>query len=335
MMFLLEGEDLRFRKHKLLDMFIENRIIGIFILIVIVVSVVEPRFLDIRNLGNIVNQISINGIMALSMTILLISGAFDLSIGSILSFVGMLAVGWQASFGPINAIILAIAVGTLIGLLNGILVNYAKINSFIATLGTLILFKGLSLSLNNSRPIAGSNEGFMLIGGGSIGPIPIPALIFIIFILIFWFTMKWTSFGRNAYAIGGSDISAKLSGIRVNFYKTLYFVLSGFCASVSGVILASRLNTGSPNFGDDTPLLVIAAVVLGGTSLAGGMGNIRGTIFGILVIWVINNSLDLLNVKSYYQMIIRGTIIILVVLIDAIYERRRAEGRLRLRKISK
>jgi len=321
---------LKSSKNKFLSLIIENRIIFIFVIIVIIVSMIEPRFLHITNLINIINQASINGIMALSMTILLICGYFDLSIGAILSFVGMLAIGWQSTLGTINAVLLAIVIGTLIGLVNGLLVTYGKINSFIVTLGTLTLFKGLSLSLNNSRPISGSNENFMLLGGGMIGPIPIPAIIFVIFILIFLFIMKWTNFGRNAYAIRGSEISAKLSGVRINLYKTSYFVLSGFCASISGVILASRLNTGSPNFGDDIPLLVIAAVVLGGTSLSGGMGTIRGSIFGILVIWVINNSLDLLNVKSYYQMIIRGVIVIVVVLLDLLYENVRQKERYKL-----
>ena len=182
--------------------------------------------------------------------------------------------------------------------------------------------------INRGWPIPGTVESFTKIGIGSIGPIPSPIVYFVVFILLFWFVMKWTFFGRNAYAIGGNELAARLSGLRVNLYKVLYFVLSGFCASFAGVVLASRLNTGSPIFGDATPLIVISAVILGGTSLSGGIGTIRGTLLGILVIGTINNGMNLLNIWSYYQLIIRGSILIIVVLIDAYFEKMRAMGRL-------
>ena len=308
---------------KFFKVILNNRIIFILLLLVIVVTALDRKFVDPRNLINLLTHISINGIMALGMTVLLVSGSFDLSIGSVLSLSGLIAVGLQPVVGVNYSIILALLAGVLIGLLNGVLVTYGRINAFIATLGTLILFKGVSLSINKGWPISGKIESFTKIGLGTIGPIPLPIIYFIILTIIFWFIMKYTFFGRNIYAIGGNELAARISGIKVNIYKVLYFVLCSFCASFSGIVLSSRLNTGSPVFGDATPLIVIAAVILGGTSLAGGVGTIRGTILGILIIGSIENGMNLLNIWSYYQIIIKGSVLITVVLIDAYYAKLR------------
>ncbi len=310
-------------KNKVLGFITKYRLLIILIVFIFAISVTSPKFLTIGNLINLLTHVSVDGIMALGITILLISGSFDLSIGSNLGLVSLVTVWLQNIVGVPLSILFGILTGCLIGLVNGLLVTYGKINAFITTLGTLILIKGLALSINNGSPIPNKIPEFTIIGAGKIGLIPLTVIYFAVFILIFWFLMKYTIFGRNAYAIGGNELSARVSGINVNLCKVAYFVLSGFCAAVAGVILASKMNTGSIIFGDSTPLIVISAVVLGGTSLKGGVGSIVGTLMGILIIGVFNNAMNLLNVQSYYQMVIKGIILISVVQIDAYYEKTR------------
>jgi ribose/xylose/arabinose/galactoside ABC-type transport system permease subunit len=319
-------------RNRILGIVTKNRLLIIFIVFIIIISLASDNFLTTGNLINLLLHVSVDGIMALGLTVLLISGAFDLSIGSNLGLVSLITVWLQSYVGLPMSIIFGILTGCLIGLVNGLLVTYGKINAFITTLGTLILIKGLALSMNNGTPIPNTIPEFTIIGVGQIGPIPLPVIYFVVFTLIFWFLMKYTAFGRNAYAIGGNEMAAKVSGINVNLYKVMYFVLSGFCAGLAGIILASKLNTGSIIFGDSTPIIVISAVILGGTSLKGGIGTINGTILGILIIGVFNNSMNLLNVQSYYQLVIKGIILIVVVQIDAYYEKVRAAGGLQIRK---
>ncbi len=315
-------------KRKIQNLIAENKILIILVLIVVVITIIDGRFIRPTNLINVLLHASINGIMALGMTTLIISGNFDLSIGSTLSVAGMIAIILQPRFGLVIPIIIAILAGCLIGLINGVIVTYGRVNAFITTLGTMIILKGLALSMNNEAPVPNTIPVFNEIGLGKIGMIPYPVLYFIGFIIIFWLFMGHTTFGRNAYAIGGNELSAKISGINVNLYKITYFVLSGFCAALAGVILASRLNTGSPVFGDPTPLIVISAVILGGTALSGGIGTIRATILGVLVLGVVNTGMDLLNVQSYYQFVVRGSILVIVILIEAYYARMKELGRI-------
>jgi len=315
-------------KRKIQNLIAENKILIVLILIVIIITIIDGRFIRPTNLVNVLLHASINGIMALGMTTLIISGNFDLSIGSTLSVAGMIAIILQPEFGLVIPMIIAIIAGCLIGLINGVIVTYGKVNAFIATLATMIIIKGLALSMNHEAPVPNTIPAFNEIGSGKIGIIPYPVLYFIGLVIIFWLFMGHTTFGRNAYAIGGNELSAKLSGINVNLYKIMYFVLSGFCAALAGVVLASRLNTGSPVFGDPTPLIVISAVVLGGTVLSGGIGTIKGTIFGVLVLGVINTGMDLLNVQSYYQFVVRGSILVIVILVEAYYVRMKELGRI-------
>lgn len=315
-------------KKKIQNLIADNKILIILVLIVIVITIIDGRFIRPTNLINVLLHASINGIMALGMTTLIISGNFDLSIGSTLSVAGMIAIILQPRFGLVIPIIIAVLAGCVIGLINGVIVTYGKVNAFIATLGTMIILKGLALSMNNEAPVPNTIPAFNEIGLGKIGMIPYPVLYFIGFIIIFWFVMRQTTFGRNAYAIGGNELSAKLSGINVSLYKIMYFVLSGFCAALAGVVLASRLNTGSPVFGDTTPLIVISAVILGGTALSGGIGAIKGTILGVLVLGVVNTGMDLLNIQSYYQFVVRGSILVIVILIEAYYARMKELGRI-------
>ena len=260
------------------------------------------------------------------MTTLLISGHFDLSIGSTLSIVGMVTLYLQPLIGIIPSIFAGLGIGIVIGFINGIIVVFGRVNAFVATLGTMIIIKGISLGMNQGNPIPNKSMIYMEIGNGSFGIIPFPVLYFAIFIVIFIFVMSFTTFGRNSYAIGGNILSARISGIKVRLYTILYFVLSSFTAAVAGVLLSSRLNVGSAVLGDNTPLFVISAVILGGTSLKGGIGSIKGTILGLLVLGVVNSGMDMLNVQSYFQLIVRGSILVSVVLVDAYYERLKARG---------
>jgi len=314
-------------KNKIFVTVTKFRLLLVLIVFIIVISLTSPKFLTIGNLINLLSHVSVDGIMALGITVLLISGSFDLSIGSNLGLVSLVTVWLQNIVGIPLSILLGILTGCLIGLINGLLVTYGRINAFITTLSTLILVKGLALSINNGSPIPNKIPEFTIIGSGKAGLIPLTVIYFVVFIVIFWFLMKYTTFGRNAYAIGGNELASRASGINVNLHKLAYFILSGFCAAIAGVILASKMNTGSIVFGDSTPLVVIASVVLGGTSLKGGVGSISGTLLGILIIGVFNNAMNLLNVQSYYQMLIKGIILISVVQIDAYYEKMKATRR--------
>ena len=221
------------------------------------------------------------------------------------------------------SIIGGLIVGTSVGALNGLLVVKGKINAFIVTLGTMIIFRGLGLAVTESHPVKGSIDAFQFFGQGSFLGIPLPVFYLIVAYVAVWYILKYTKFGRNDYAIGGNALSSRLAGINVNLYTFLYFVFCSFTAAVSGVILTSRVNTGSAVFGDNTPLIVIAAAVLGGTSLFGGRGTIIGTIQGVLILGLIERSMVIFNVSTNFQLLVRGLIILAVVVTDALTERKR------------
>jgi ribose transport system permease protein len=256
------------------------------------------------------------------MTILLISGSFDLSVGSVMAVTGIIIVLTQP-FGMLASVLLGLAVGTGIGALNGVLVVKGKINAFIVTLGSMIIFRGLGLALTNSHPVKGSIPGFQVFAQASPLGIPLPVFYLIAVYALVWYVLRYTRFGRNDFAIGGNPVSSRLAGIRVDLYTFLYFVACSFMAAVAGVILTSRVNTGSAVFGDQTPMLVIAAAVLGGTSLFGGKGTIIGTIQGVLILGLIERAMVIFNVDTNYQLLVRGTIIIVVIVTDALTTRRR------------
>jgi ribose transport system permease protein len=288
----------------------------------VVLSIADRNFFSLRTLASLFDHIAINGIMAAGMTVLLISGSFDLSIGSVMAFTGIVIVLSQ-QYGMFASILLGLVLGTAVGALNGLLVVKGRINAFIVTLGTMVIFRGLGLAVTNSHPVKGSIPAFQVFGQAALLGIPLPVFYLAVAYVAIWYLLKYTRFGRNDFAIGGNALSSRLAGINVDLYTFLYFVFCSFTAALAGVVLTSRVNTGSAVFGDQTPLLVIAAAVLGGTSLFGGKGTIIGTIQGVLILGLIERAMVIFNVDTNYQLLVRGSIILAVIVTDALTVRRR------------
>ncbi|GAB6168688.1 ribose ABC transporter permease [Clostridium carnis] len=287
------------------------------VLLCVIITFVAPAFLTLSNITNVFTQVSVNAIIAVGMTFVILTGGIDLSVGSTLAISGALGASIIKSTGNIFlAIVAAAAVGIVIGLINGLLISRGKLQAFIATLATMTIFRGATLVFTNGTPISKLPEEFVKIGNGKIGFLPIPVIITVIVSIIAIYVLSQTRFGRYLYALGGNEDSARLSGINTTKIKTLVYVISGFASSVAGVIIASRIGSASPNAGVGFELDAIAAVVIGGTSLAGGEGKISGTLIGALIIGVLNNGLNLMNVSPFYQSIVKGLVILIAVLLD-------------------
>ncbi|MDO0993767.1 ABC transporter permease subunit [Staphylococcus borealis] len=289
------------------------------ILLIIVVSILNPSFLDLSNLLNLLRQISINGLIAFGMTFIILTGGIDLSVGSILALSSaFIALMITSGVDPIIALIIGVLIGFVLGAVNGLLVTKGNMAPFIATLATMTIFRGLTLVITDGNPITnlGDSYLFQLFGKGYFIGIPVPAVTMIIVFIILLIILQKTTFGRHTYAIGGNEVAAKISGIKVNKIKIFIYGISGLMSALAGGILTSRLNSAQPTAGMSYELDAIAAVVLGGTSLTGGKGRIVGTLIGVFIIGVLNNGLNLLGVSSFYQQVVKGVVILIAVLID-------------------
>ena len=288
-----------------------------FALLVVILSLLSGSFLTVSNLLNIARQVSINAVIAAGMTFVILTGGIDLSVGSVLAVSGAVIAGLLSAGRPLLVGIGAgLAVGAALGLLDGLVITRGKVQPFIATLGMLTIGRGLTLVYTDGRPITGLPDAFVWLGAGEVSRIPVPVVIMILVSLISYGILTQTVFGRYVYAIGGNEEAARLSGVDVATHKTLVYVISGVLSAVSAVILTARLNSAQPTAGVGFELDAIAAVVLGGTTLAGGEGSIGGTLQGAFIIGVINNGLNLLNVNPFYQQVVKGAVILLAVLLD-------------------
>lgn len=282
-----------------------------------VITFVSPAFMTLSNISNVFTQVSTNAIIAVGMTFVILTGGIDLSVGSTVAISGALAASIIKSTNNIFLAVLAAAiVGIAIGIINGLLISKGKLQAFIVTLATMTIFRGATLVFTSGTPISKLPEKFVEIGNGKLFFIPIPVVITVIVLIISIYILTQTRFGRYLYALGGNEDSARLSGINTTKIKTLVYVISGFASSIAGIIIASRIGSASPNAGTSFELDAIAAVVIGGTSLAGGEGKITGTIIGALIIGVLNNGLNLMNVSPFYQSIVKGLVILIAVLLD-------------------
>ncbi|UYP06854.1 ribose ABC transporter permease RbsC [Priestia megaterium] len=293
-------------------------LLGLFILIVIV-SILNPSFLEPLNILNLLRQVAINALIAFGMTFVILTGGIDLSVGSILALSSALMAGMIVSgVDPILAILIGCVLGAVMGTINGLLITKGKMAPFIATLATMTIFRGLTLVYTDGNPITGLGENyyFQLFGRGYFLGIPVPAITMVLAFAVLWVILHKTPFGRRTYAIGGNEKAAFISGIKVPKVKVMIYSLAGLLAALSGAILTSRLNSAQPTAGTSYELDAIAAVVLGGTSLSGGRGRIVGTLIGALIIGTLNNGLNLLGVSSFYQMVVKGIVILIAVLID-------------------
>lgn len=292
-------------------------LIGLLVLMIIV-TIIDTTFIQVTNLSNVLRQVSINGLIALGMTVVILIGGIDLSVGSVFGLTGAILAGMlMAGFPPVLAFIIVLVLGAFLGSLNGLLVAKGKLQAFIATLGTMAIFRGILQVYTDGRPITGFDSDFIdYIGRGYLLGIPVPTIILVVATLIMIFITKKTVFGKEIYAVGGNERAAILSAINVDKVKIKVYALSGLLTTISGVILLSRLNSAQPTAGTAYEMDAIAAVVLGGTSMAGGKGRITGTFIGILMIGVISNALNILSVSSFYQNIVKGIVILLAVLVD-------------------
>ena len=291
----------------------------------LVLWILTPHFLTVSNLLNVLEQSSINAIVAAGMTFVIISGGIDLSVGSVLALSGIvLASLLQAGAGLPVALTLALASAAACGLLNGLFVTMGRLPPFIATLGMMSVARGVALILAEGRPISGFGESFRLIATARPLGIPAPVLITLLVYALAHLALAHTVFGRSIYAIGGNEEASRLSGVPVRLHKTGAYGVCGLTSGVAAVVLTARLNSAQPTAGIMYELDAIAATVIGGTSLFGGEGTLVGALIGALIMGVLRNGLNLLNVSSFVQQIVIGVVIIAAVLIDTALKRGRA-----------
>jgi len=281
-------------------------------------SLLRPNFLNLANLVNLFRQISINGILAVGVTYVLLTGGVDLSLGSVVALSGVVAASFAHPHQTLVLVpvLLGIAAGAVCGAANGVIVTRGRVAPFIATLGMMTAARGLALLLSGGMPVSNLSPSFTRMGGGSIFSVPVPILIFLAVAFLSWVLLTQMRIGRYIYAVGGNENAARASGLHVRSIKMAAYTLCGALAGLAAVVRAARITTGQPNAGIGYELDAIAAVVIGGTSLNGGTGGVGGAILGALLIGTINNGLDLLNVSSYYQQVVKGLIIVGAVWLD-------------------
>lgn len=306
--------------------FIFNRMVVVFlILIVIVMSFANRNFLTLNNIINIIMEFSVYGVVACAMTFAIICGEFDLSASSVFGWSSLLFIDLVNKIGVPLAFLATLACGTAIGLFNGLLVSKVKIHAFVVTLGTMMSIKGLALFYTDGKPVNTANDFIYELGNGTLAGVPYLTIIFAVILLISYFVLKYTGFGRNLYATGGDFTVAKLAGINVSFYKMMIFVILGFASAFGGMMLGCRMVAGNALYGQDLSLSVIAAIVIGGTSLSGGSGGVFRTLIGLLVVGVLFNTLMLLGVQGYYQQLAKGIVVVAVVSTDVYMNRIRGK----------
>lgn len=290
------------------------------IILMAVITIINSNFLTANNLLNLLLQVTSNALIAFGMTFVILTGGIDLSVGSILALSSALTAGLLGSGMPVTlAILISLILGCILGMMNGLLISYGKLAPFIVTLATMTIFRGATLVYTNGNPITkGLSDTFLFqfLGQGYIVGIPFPVIIMFIVFIVLYVLLHKTAFGKSVYAIGGNEKAAYISGVKLNKVKIIIYSISGVMASISGLIITSRLSSAQPTAGASYEMDAIAAVVLGGTSLSGGKGRILGTLIGALIIGVLNNGLNIIGVSAFWQQVVKGVVILIAVLID-------------------
>ncbi|ELH7808575.1 ribose ABC transporter permease [Vibrio harveyi] len=300
---------------------IEQKSMIALLFLIVVVSFLNPNFFTVDNILNILRQTSVNAIIAVGMTLVILTAGIDLSVGSVLALCGAFAASMIALEVPVLiAVPTALFAGAALGAISGIIIAKGKVQAFIATLVTMTLLRGVTMVYTDGRPIStgftDTADAFAWFGTGYALGIPVPVWLMVIVFAAAWYLLNHTRFGRYVYALGGNESATRLSGINVDRVKIGVYAICGMLAALAGIIVTSRLSSAQPTAGMGYELDAIAAVVLGGTSLMGGKGRIMGTLIGALIIGFLNNALNLLDVSSYYQMIAKAVVILLAVLVD-------------------
>ncbi|GAB2025669.1 ABC transporter permease subunit [Lactovum odontotermitis] len=290
------------------------------IALMIVVTIINPSFLRTDNLLNLLLQVTANGFIAFGMTFVILTGGIDLSVGAILALSSALTAGFMVSGLPVwLAVILALIIGGLLGMVNGLFVAFGKLAPFIVTLATMTTYRGFTMVFTDGNPITkglGDSFLFQYIGQGYLFGIPFPVILMIIVFVILYILLHKMAFGKSVYAIGGNEKAAYIAGVKLNKVKIIIYSISGMMAAISGLIVTSRLSSAQPGAGASYEMDAIAAVVLGGASLSGGKGRLVGTLIGALIIGVLNNGLTIIGVSAFWQQVVKGLVILIAVLLD-------------------
>ena len=292
-------------------------ILAIFCVMCLGIASTVPGFFTWQNILNILRQSSIVGLMAIGSTYVIIGGGFDISVGSVLALTAAIAIGAQAHLPWPAAVACSLAAGAFIGFVNGILASWVGIVPIIATLGTMTIARGLTYIYTGGYPIIGASEQFSFIGSGYVGRLPFPILLLLCMVAFWQFILSKTRTGRYVCAVGGNKEASRLSGVAVGYYHILTFVVGGFMAAMAGIVYASRLNSATPLAGQGYELDAIASTVIGGTSVSGGEGSVFGSLVGVLMLNIVNNTFNLYGVHVSVQHLIKGIIILVVVGIDS------------------
>ncbi|WP_427196833.1 ribose ABC transporter permease [Proteus mirabilis] len=300
---------------------LEQKSLIALLLLIVVVSTLSPNFFTLNNIFNILQQTSVNAIMAVGMTLVILTSGIDLSVGSLLALTGAVAASMVgADVNALVAVVGALALGAAIGGVTGVIIAKGKVQAFIATLVMMLLLRGVTRIYTDGSPIntgfSDNADLFSWFGIGRPFGIPTPIWLMMIVFLSAWYVLHHTRLGRYIYALGGNEAATRLSGISVDKIKIIVYALCGLLAALASVIEVARLSSAQPMAGNGYELDAIAAVVLGGTSLAGGKGRIMGTLIGALILGFLNNALNLLGISSNYQMIVKAVVILLAVLVD-------------------
>ncbi|WP_433136002.1 ABC transporter permease [Actinomadura nitritigenes] len=305
-----------------------GNLLVVFLLLCVVASILAPEFLTTRNIANLLQQSSLTGIVAIGMTMVILTAGIDLSVGSTAAFAGMtVAVLMSDGWPPVLAVLVSLAAGAAAGAVMGGLSAYLSLPSFMTTLAGLTSIRGLTYLLTGGTPAGGDQpEGFQLLGGGFIGRVPIVGLIFIAITVLAWLMLRGTTFGEYIYAVGSNREAARLSGLPVRAVTVAVFAISGLLAAFAGVLLTSRLTIGQPTAFNGLELDAIAAVVLGGTNLFGGRGNVFGTFVAVLLLSVVKNLFNLVGLSSFFQMVVTGLIVVAALILNRILENRGAHA---------
>ncbi len=298
-----------------------NRVTLLALLPLVASLVLGASFWSPANLQSLVAAVAVEGIACVGMTIVMVAGGFDLSIGSVMALAGCIVVGAE-QLGLPFAILLSLGAAALVGLANGLLVGVLRINPFIATLATMIIVRALVLTATASEPVSGNETALMEFARGSIAGVPQVGLILLGLASIGHVFLTHHAFGRDVFALGGNEAAARASGIETVRLKVICYTACGFCAGVAGVLLAGRLNTGSPIIGEQAALNVITAVLLGGTSMTGGAGSIWGSIAGLLCIGVLESVMRLLDIPAYWQRVLQGGLLLAIIAADRLAAKR-------------
>jgi ribose transport system permease protein len=303
---------------------LNKRVLVILFILVLVASLSAQEFLTVGNVRNVFLQVATDGIIAVGMTFVILTGGIDLSAGSVVAMASVITIWMQPNYGSALGIVAAIAASAVIGLINGLLITRVGVSPFVTTLGTMTFVKGIALAISNSRTHSGTDPVFAGLASQPILGIPLGTVIFLLLVLLANYYLVRSTPGRGFYAAGGNPEAAWLAGINVKGYLLGAYIFCSITAAVGGILLTSRINTGSPIIGGDTVMVAVSAILLGGASMAGGSGTIAGTLVGILILGILKNMMNLTGVGGYYQTIILGTLLVLMVLVDRLKYRRKA-----------